>query len=183
MGQAGVMSKAGVAARRRRSLVAGSLFAGPLFAVMLVLTSSANGANSDGASGVSNQAQQGSIEQISVEGNRRIDSDTVRSYFHPSSDGHFDAASLDAALKALIATNLFDDVKIEHAGDHLIVHVSEAKVIERVAFEGNKKVQDKELQPAIASKARGTLQRTMVQSDVNRIIEVYRHSGRDDVKG
>ena len=106
------MSKAGVAARRRRSLVAGPLFAGPLFAVMLVLTSSANGANSDGASGVSNQAQQGSNEQIRVEGNRRIDAETVRSYFHPSSDGHFDGASLDAALKALIATNLFDDVKL-----------------------------------------------------------------------
>src|SRR6202012_5268560 len=162
MGQGGVMGKAGVPARRRRSLVAGSLLAGPLFAVMLVLTSSANGANSDGASGVSNQAQQGSTEQIRVDGNRRIDAETVRSYFHPSSDGHFDAASLDAALKALIATNLYDDVKIEHAGDHLIVHVTEAKVLDRVAFEGNKKVQDKELQPAIASKARGTLQRTMV---------------------
>lgn len=185
------MSKAGVAARRRRSLVAGALFT-----AMLVLTSSAHGANagdanSDGARGVSIQAQQGSQgsneqkhsnEQITVEGNRRIDTDTVRSYFHPSSDGHFDAASLDAALKALIETNLFDDVKIEHAGDHVIVHVSEAKVIERVAFEGNKKVQDKELQPAIASKARGPLQRAMVQSDVNHIIEVYRHNGRDDVK-
>jgi outer membrane protein insertion porin family len=171
------MSKAGVAARRRRSLVAGLLFA-----AMLVLTSSANGANSDGASGVSNQAQQGSSEQISVEGNRRIDAETVRSYFHTSSDGHFDAASLDAALKALIATNLFDDVKLEHAGDHLIVRVTEAKVIDRVAFEGNKKVQDKELEPAVASKARGPLQRAIVQSDANHIIEVYRHSGFDDVK-
>ncbi|HUN95841.1 MAG TPA: outer membrane protein assembly factor BamA [Bradyrhizobium sp.] len=178
------MSKAGVVVRRRRSPVAGALFT-----AILVLTSSANGQTSaGGASDVSNQAQQGSNqpnrsnEKITVEGNRRIDADTVRSYFHPSSDGHFDAASLNAALKALVATNLFDDVKIEHAGDHLIVHVSEAKVIERVAFEGNKKVQDKELQPAIASKARGTLRRAMVQSDVNHIIEVYRHSGRDDVK-
>jgi outer membrane protein insertion porin family len=111
------MSKAGVAAQRRRSLVAGALFT-----AMLVLTSSANGQTSaNGASGVSNQAQQSSDEQkssneqITVEGNRRIDADTVRSYFHPSSDGHFDATSLDAALKALIATNLFDDVKIERA--------------------------------------------------------------------
>jgi outer membrane protein insertion porin family len=183
MGQAEVMSKAGVAARRRRLPVAGALFA-----AMLVLTSSAHGASPDGAGDVSNQTQQTSNtqivsnNQISVEGNRRIDADTVRSYFHPTPDGHFDAASLDAALKALIATNLYDDVKIDHAGDHLIVHVSEAKVLDRVAFEGNKKVQDKELQPAIASKARGPLQRAMVQSDVNRIIEVYRHSGRDDVK-
>ncbi len=172
------MSKAVAAARRRRSLVAGALFT-----AVLVLTSSANGANSaEGASDVSSQAQQVSSPQIIVDGNRRIDADTVRSYFHPAADGYFDAASLDAGLKALIATNLFDNVKIEHAGDHLIVHVTEAKVLGRVAFEGNKKIQDKELRPAVASKAGGPLQRAMVQSDVNHIIEVYRHSGRDDVK-
>ena len=45
---------------------------------------------------------------ITVEGSRRIDADTVRSYFHPSADGRFDEASRDAALKALLATNLFD---------------------------------------------------------------------------
>src|SRR5262249_26089952 len=51
-------------------------------------------------------------EAITVEGNRRIDADTVRSYFHRSASGRFDDASRDAALKALYATGLFDDVKI-----------------------------------------------------------------------
>ena len=31
------------------------------------------------------------------------------------------------------------------------------------------------------SKPRGALQRATVQADVNRIIEAYRHAGRDDV--
>jgi outer membrane protein insertion porin family len=120
-------------------------------------------------------------EAISVEGNRRIDADTVRSYFKPGSDGHYDEASRDAALKALIGTGLFDNVSIERAGDRLIVHLTEAKVISRVAFEGNKKIKDADLTAAIQSKAQGSLQRATVQSDVGRILDAYRHAGRDDV--
>jgi outer membrane protein insertion porin family len=120
-------------------------------------------------------------DTISVEGNRRIDTDTVRSYFKPGPDGHYDDASRDAALKALIGTGLFDNVSIERAGDRLVVHLTEAKVIGRVAFEGNKKIKDADLTAAIQSKAQGSLQRATVQSDVGRILDAYRHAGRDDV--
>jgi outer membrane protein insertion porin family len=118
---------------------------------------------------------------ITVEGNRRIDAETVRSCFHPSSDGRYDAAALDAALKALIATNLFDKVKIDRADDRIVVHLTEAKVLDRVAFEGNKKIKDADLTAVIQSRPRGALQRATVQADVGRIIEAYRHAGRDEV--
>ena len=120
-------------------------------------------------------------EAIAVEGNRRIDADTIRSYFHPNAEGRYDDAARDTALKALIATNLFDDVRIERAGNGLIVHLKEAKVLERVSFEGNKKIKDENLAAAVQSKARGSLQRSTVQADVGRILEAYRHIGRDDV--
>ncbi|HLI99876.1 MAG TPA: outer membrane protein assembly factor BamA, partial [Bradyrhizobium sp.] len=120
-------------------------------------------------------------EAIQVEGNKRVEAATVRSYFTAAADGRFDEAARDAALKALIATNLFDRVSIEHLGERLIVHVHEAPLIERVAFEGNKRVKDDQLSPTIESKPRGSLQRAMVQSDTARIVEAYRHLGRDDV--
>lgn len=120
-------------------------------------------------------------ETINVEGNRRIDTETVRSYFHTAADGHYDAAALDAALKALIATNLFDNVAIDHAGGRLVVHLTEAKVLDRVAFEGNRKIKDEQLRAVVESKARGPLQRALVQADVGRIMEAYRHAGHDDV--
>jgi outer membrane protein insertion porin family len=118
---------------------------------------------------------------IDVQGNRRIDADTVRSYFHAAPDGRFDDAARDAALKALLATGLFDNVVIDRAGERLVVHLTEAPVLDRVAFEGNKKIKDTELAAAVESKPRGTLQRAVVQADVGRIIEAYRHAGRDDV--
>ena len=120
--------------------------------------------------------------EIEVQGNRRVDAETVRSYFHANREGRLDEASRDAALKALLATGLFDKVAVEQAGDRLVVHLAEAPVLDRVAFEGNKKVKDKDLSAVIESKPRGTLQRATVQADVGRIMEAYRHVGRDDVR-
>src|SRR5258707_14188480 len=90
--------------------------------------------------------------QIMVEGNRRVDAETVRSYFHAAPDGHFDDAARDAALKALIATGLFDKVSLENTGVRLVVRVTEAPVLDRVAFEGNRNVKDADLAAAIESK-------------------------------
>jgi outer membrane protein insertion porin family len=126
-------------------------------------------------------AQAVAAATIEVQGNRRIDTETVRSYFHAAPDGRVDEAARDAALKALVGTGLFDNVTIERAGERLVVHVHEAQLLDRVAFEGNKKIKDKELNAIIESKPRGTLQRAVVQSDVGRIMEAYRHAGRDDV--
>ncbi|MGH6682000.1 MAG: outer membrane protein assembly factor BamA, partial [Bradyrhizobium sp.] len=121
-------------------------------------------------------------EAITVEGNHRIGADTVRSYFHPNAEGRYDQAGRNAALEALIATWLFDNVEIERVGDYLVVHVTEAKVLNRVAFEGNRKIKDTDLAWTVQSKPRGSLQRATVQTDVERILEAYHHIGRDDVK-
>ena len=121
------------------------------------------------------------VDQIQVEGNRRVELETIRSYFKPGAGGRLDQAAIDDGLKALIETGLFQDVNISHAGGHLLVTVVENPVINRVAFEGNKKIKDEQLSSEIQSKPRGTLSRPMVQSDAQRIAEIYRRSGRYDV--
>ena len=119
--------------------------------------------------------------QIVVEGNKRVEAETIRSYFRGGSGERLDAAHIDAGLKALYATGLFQDVRINQAGGRVIVSVIENPVINRIAFEGNKKAKDEQLSAEIQSKARGTFSRATVQSDVTRIVEVYHHSGRYDV--
>jgi outer membrane protein insertion porin family len=122
------------------------------------------------------------VSQIVVEGNKRVEAETIRSYFRGGGGGdRLDAARIDAGLKALYATGLFQDVRISQGGGRLIVTVVENPVINRVAFEGNKKAKDEQLAAEIQSKARGTFSRATVQSDVSRIVEVYHHSGRYDV--
>jgi outer membrane protein insertion porin family len=121
--------------------------------------------------------------QIVVEGNKRVEAETIRSYFRGAGGAdRLDAARIDAGLKALYATGLFQDVRINQAGGRLIVVVVENPVINRIAFEGNKKAKDEQLSAEIQSKARGTFSRATVQSDVSRIVEVYHRSGRYDVR-
>src|SRR5512135_701216 len=122
------------------------------------------------------------VSSIVVEGSRRVEADTIRSYFKPGPGGRLGPEQEDEALKALVATGLFSDVRISHAGNRLVVTVVENPVINRVAFEGNKKAKDEQLSAEVQSKPRGTLSRPMVQADVQRIIEVYHRSGRFDVK-
>jgi outer membrane protein insertion porin family len=130
---------------------------------------------------VSSPATAQTAATIQVEGNRRVEVETIRSYFKPGPGGRLDQGAIDDGLKALIETGLFQDVKINNVGGRLVVTVVENPVIGRVAFEGNKKIKDEQLSGEIQSKPRGTLSRPMVQSDALRIADIYRHSGRYDV--
>ncbi|HET7190300.1 MAG TPA: outer membrane protein assembly factor BamA [Pseudolabrys sp.] len=121
------------------------------------------------------------VNSIVVEGSRRVEADTIRSYFKPGPGGRLGPEQEDEALKALVATGLFADVRINHSGGRIVVTVVENPVINRVAFEGNKKAKDEQLQAETQSKPRGTLSRPTVQADVQRIIEIYHRSGRFDV--
>jgi outer membrane protein insertion porin family len=123
------------------------------------------------------------VSSIVVQGNRRVDVEAIRSYVGIRPGERVDPIKIDDALKALYATGLFSDVKINMgSGGRLIVTVVENMVINRVAFEGNKKVKDEVLSAEIQSKPRGPLSLTTVQSDVQRIVEVYRRGGRYDVR-
>ena len=122
-----------------------------------------------------------SASNIVVQGNRRVEADTVRSYFKAGPGEHLDAAKIDAALKALYASGLFDDVHITQSGGRIIVTVVESPVINRLAFEGNHRMKDEQLQEEIQSKARNSLSRARVQADTQRIVDVYHRNGRFDV--
>src|SRR5262249_29629369 len=83
---------------------------------------------------------------------------------------------------ALYASGLFADVKVSRSGDSVTVTVVEAPVIDRVALEGNSGLKDKDLTGELQSKVHGSLIPATVQADVARLTEIYRHSGRFDVK-
>src|SRR3982074_846935 len=85
---------------------------------------------------VSSPAVAQAVSSIEVEGNRRVEVETIRSYFKPGPDGRLDQARIDDGLKALIETGLFQDVRINQAGGRLGVAVGEKPVTGRVGCEG-----------------------------------------------
>ena len=118
------------------------------------------------------------ISEVRVEGNQRIEDDTVKSYLLVSAGTPYDPSRVDRSLKALFNTGLFADVSIRQDGTVLIVDVVENPIINRLAFEGNRRIDDETLAAEIQLRPRIAYTRARVQNDVQRIITVYRRSGR-----
>jgi outer membrane protein insertion porin family len=124
------------------------------------------------------QAQTGVVQRIVVQGNERIEQGTVLSYLPIQPGDTVDPQRLDLALKTLARTELFADVKIEMQGGDLIVKVVENPIINQVVFEGNSSLKEDKLKDEVQIRPRGIFTRAKVQADVQRIIELYRRSGR-----
>ena len=116
--------------------------------------------------------------EVRIEGAQRIEADTIRSYLSIKVGDPISPRALDDSLKKLFATGLFADVIIRQEATAVIVRVVENPIINRIAFEGNKRVTDKVLNDEIKLRPRLVYTRARVQSDVQRIIDIYRRSGR-----
>jgi outer membrane protein insertion porin family len=121
---------------------------------------------------------QGTIEAIKIEGSQRIEPETVRSYLSVKPGDSYDAEKVNASLKSLFATGLFADVTLRREGQTLVVRVVENPIVNRVAFEGNRKIESKNLEGEASLRVRSVYTRTKVQNDTKRILDVYRRSGR-----
>ncbi|HEX5078663.1 MAG TPA: outer membrane protein assembly factor BamA [Geminicoccaceae bacterium] len=122
--------------------------------------------------------QSGVIREIRVEGNQRIEAATIRSYMAVAPGEPFDPSRLDQSLKNLFATGLFDDVTIRREGDDVVVAVVENPIINRIAFEGNLRLDDDVLTSEVQLRPRVVYTRSRVQNAVTRILELYRRNGR-----
>lgn len=118
------------------------------------------------------------IDEIRVVGTQRIDPATVNSYMQVKPGDRYDAAKVDDSLKTLFNTGLFADVTLRREGNSLVVQVVENPIINRIAFEGNRRLDDEVLQTEVSLRPRVVYTRTKVQSDVRRLLDVYRRSGR-----
>ncbi|WP_018045021.1 outer membrane protein assembly factor BamA [Methylobacterium sp. 88A] len=116
-------------------------------------------------------------QQIVVQGNKRVDADTIRSYVTGTASG-----SPEEARRNLLASGMFSDVKVSRSGGGTVVTVRENNLINRVVFEGNKKVEKGTLEAEVEAKARGGFSEGIVQADLQRIREIYRRAGRGTAK-
>ena len=118
------------------------------------------------------------IDQILVSGNERVEPATIVSYLTVRSGDPFSPLLIDASLKALFSTGLFSDVVMERDGNNLIIRVTENPVINRIVFEGNARLDREDLLEEVQLRPRMVYTRSRVREDVQRIIELYRRSGR-----
>ena len=118
------------------------------------------------------------VKQIRVVGAQRIEAETVRSYMSFRRGDTVNAASLDKSLKDLFKTGLFRDVTLRQEGETVVVRVVENPVINQLAFEGNSRISNEILTDEVRLRPRVVYTQSRVQSDVQRIIDLYRRGGR-----
>ncbi len=124
------------------------------------------------------QAEAAVVSRISVQGTTRIENSTVESYLTIKPGRQYGPADVDELLKALFDTGLFEDVSISQQGNVLVVNVVENPIVNRISFEGNRRISDENLGGVVRTTERSVLTRAKVQSDVQNILEAYRRSGR-----
>ena len=120
------------------------------------------------------------VQSIRVEGNHRIDANTILSYMLIQPGQPMDPAQIDRSVKTLYATGLFQDVTITPQGNTLVVHVTENPIVNRVFFEGNHSQNDTQLSAVVQLRARSVYTPAAAEADRKRILDSYAAKGRYD---
>lgn len=120
----------------------------------------------------------GRVGGIDIRGNQRIEADTIRSYMVIQPGDTFDADRLDRSLKALFATGLFRDVELRPEGNRIVVTVVENPLVNRVLFDGNRRISRDVLSREVQLRERSVFTPQAAAADTQRILELYARRGR-----
>ena len=128
------------------------------------------------------QAYAETIAQIRIEGNQRVEEETVLSYLQFSRGEEFDPEKIDESIKVLFQTGLFSDVQMFQRGNTLVIKLEENPLINQVNFEGNKEIADDALAKEVEVRERMIFTKARVRSDTQRVLALYQKSGYYNVR-
>jgi len=123
-------------------------------------------------------AQDFRFDQVSVEGNRRIETGTILTYAGIARGETVSAAALNDAGQRIRESGLFQNVEIRPEGGRLVIAVTEFPTINRISFEGNAKVSDEDLAGLISATERRVYNPVQAQADADAIAAAYAERGR-----
>ena len=122
------------------------------------------------------------LKNIDVEGLQRVEKETVLSYLNLKKGSNVSQDALDSSFKRLYDTGLFSDISFDTTQENTLkINVKENPVIDKRAFDGNDKIDDKVLEKEVQLGPRSVYDKAKVQQDVQRILNVYRKTGRYSV--
>src|SRR6056297_3207668 len=124
------------------------------------------------------QAQNYRFTEVAIEGNQRIEGDTILSFAGIPRGETVGAGELNAAYQRILDSGLFETVELEPRGNRLVIRVTEFPTINRIAFEGNDKIKNEELSGFIQSRSRQVFSPAQAERDAATISEAYAQNGR-----
>jgi len=133
------------------------------------------------ASGIAPQAayaQSYRFSNVSIDGNQRVDASTILSYAGIGKGQTISAGELNAAYQRILGSGLFESVEISPRGNTLNIAVKEYPTINRISFEGNRRIKDEVLEQVIQSRSRLVFSPTTAERDTAALSEAYANEGR-----
>ena len=118
------------------------------------------------------------INEIDIKGNIRLDDNTILSYLNIKKDSKVLKSDLNTLFKDLFSTELFSEIKFILDDKKLNILLKENPIINRIALEGNKRLEDDDIFPEISIKVRDVFTKNKIQNNLQRILALYRASGR-----
>ena len=118
------------------------------------------------------------IAAIEISGHRTVEPDTIRAHLQFAKGSPYDPAKVDQSIKALFATGIFSDVRIERRGTTVHVRVVENPMVAAVTFEGHRAIDKPKLEPLVHLKPRARYTAAKAHADAVRLREHYRRLGR-----
>tara|TARA_A200000113_G_scaffold225337_1_gene245858 strand:+ start:1663 stop:3963 length:2301 start_codon:yes stop_codon:yes gene_type:complete len=118
------------------------------------------------------------IKNISVEGNNRISANAIVNYSSLNLNSSISSEDLSSAYNNILNTDLFRMVNLERRGDRLKIIVDEYPTVNEISFEGNSKITDKRLEKVLKIKPRYVFAPSILENDVESILELYKNFGR-----
>ncbi|MGD9293273.1 MAG: outer membrane protein assembly factor BamA [Roseobacter sp.] len=123
-------------------------------------------------------AQQLTITRVNIEGNARIGDAAILSRAGIVPGEALTEGQLNAGLQRLVESGLFESVDFEPRGNTLNITVVEYPTINRINFEGNRRIDDETLAAAINSNERRVFNPAQAERDAAIIAEAYASEGR-----
>ncbi len=123
-------------------------------------------------------AQSYVFNSVSIEGNERIEGSTILSYAGIARGQSVSAGQLNDAYQRILGSGLFETVDIIPQGSKLVIKVVEYPTVNKISFEGNKRLKDDELAGIVQTQLRRVFSPRIAEADAQRISEAYSQQGR-----
>jgi outer membrane protein insertion porin family len=124
------------------------------------------------------EAQNYRFNRVQVEGNQRIQSSTIVAYTGIERGKTVSAGKLNDAYQNIIDSGVFESVDLIPRGNTLVIKVTEFPTINKINFEGNRRIKDENLAEIVESSPRRVFDPAVAERDAAAIAEAYGVQGR-----
>lgn len=123
-------------------------------------------------------AQEYRFNSVVINGNERIGDSAIIARAGIRRGQALTGGQLNDAYQALQNSGLFESVAIEPQGGTLVITVTELPTLNRISFEGNRRIKDEMLTQIVKSQERRVFNPTQAEADAAAIAEAYSNEGR-----